>query len=80
MLEDTDGDIESVDLFYFVCADLRLLLTLQAFGGRGANLNLDKLIVSGYSVGAQMSSWFVQLQATGQLKGAGDCSSKNASS
>lgn len=40
-----------------------------AFGGRGAMLNLDKLVVAGYSVGAQMASWFVQLHATRQLEG-----------
>jgi hypothetical protein len=38
------------------------------FGGLGVNaLDLDRVAVAGYSVGAQMVSWFFQLQATQQL-------------
>lgn len=75
---ETSRALTSFMWYVLTCAQCYGANTLQAFGGRSANLNLDKLIVSGYSVGAQMSSWFVQLQATGQLQGAGDCSSKNA--
>ena len=39
-----------------------------SFGGLGKGvLNPHRLVVAGYSVGAQMVSWFFQLQATGQL-------------
>ena len=38
--------------------------------GRGV-LNVHRLSVSGYSVGAQMVSWLIQLQATGELRSMG---------
>ena len=38
------------------------------FGGLGAGvLNPHRLSVSGYSVGAQMVSWMIQVQATGEM-------------
>ena len=48
-----------------------------AFGGAGSKLDLSRLVVSGYSVGAQMSSWFFQLQATKQLEGSATANLKN---
>jgi hypothetical protein len=38
--------------------------------GQGV-LNIDRLSVSGYSVGAQMVSWLIQLHATGELRSMG---------
>lgn len=38
------------------------------FAGLGPNaLDLSRLLVAGYSVGSQMTSWMIQLHATGQL-------------
>lgn len=39
------------------------------YGGLGKDvLNVNKLIPAGYSVGAQMVSWLIQVHASGQMK------------
>ena len=63
-----DGGLDKPFLF-------KLLSEIKAgaYGGLGTGvLNVDKLIPAGYSVGAQMVSWLIQVHASGQMKPYGE--------
>ena len=54
---ETSRALTSFMWYVLICAQCYGANTLQAFGGRSANLNLDKLIVSGYFPADGFDSW-----------------------
>ena len=63
----TDAQWQGGDDRYFL-KTLFSQIHAGSFGGLGTGmLNPHRLAASGYSVGAQMVSWMIQVQATGEL-------------